>query len=139
MANCTDFCLSSLRCRILQDWSSTTTTTANKTCNFTGVTCKNFRVASIDLTNFDLNLDFESVSTYLVPLENLESLVLKNADLTGSVTSVARSQCGEFLKTIDLLLKTEFLDRVSEFLNLSTNAMDSPVIEIGISGFTIGL
>lgn len=66
MANCTDFCLSSLRFRILQDWSSTMTTAANKTCNFTGVTCKNFRVASIDLTNFDLNVDFESVSTYLV-------------------------------------------------------------------------
>ncbi|KAA8530960.1 hypothetical protein F0562_005673 [Nyssa sinensis] len=43
-----------------------------------------------------------SVSSSLITLSNLETLSLRNTNLTGSVTSVAKSQCSSVLRSIDL-------------------------------------
>ncbi|KAI5672806.1 hypothetical protein M9H77_13170 [Catharanthus roseus] len=125
---------------LLQDWSSNISP-----CNFSGISCKNSRVSSIDLSNFPLRINFSSVSTSLITLENLESLYLKNSNLSGSVTSVARSHCGSFLNSIDLaensisgpvsdILSFGVCSSIS-FLNLSTNSFDPPVKEQRTSGF----
>uniref|UniRef100_A0A5B7AE34 non-specific serine/threonine protein kinase n=1 Tax=Davidia involucrata TaxID=16924 RepID=A0A5B7AE34_DAVIN len=81
----------------LQNWLPN-----NHPCNFTGVKCKNSRVSSIDLSNFHLNLDFVSLSSSLITLSNLETLSLRNTNLTGTVTPVAKSQCSSVLSYIDL-------------------------------------
>nr|GLL41020.1 systemin receptor SR160-like [Ipomoea trifida] len=62
-----------------QNWVS-----SKSPCSFTGVTCKGSRVSSVDLTNTMLDVDFGLVSSYLLGLENLESLVLKNTSLSGN-------------------------------------------------------
>lgn len=125
---------------LLQDWLP-----SKNPCNFTGVSCRDSRVTSLDLTNYALSTDFNSVSSSLIPLQNLESLFLKNTNLSGSVLSVARSQCGTRLNTVDLAENT-ISGPVSDILsfkvcssilslNLSTNSMDPPVKVPGFSGF----
>lgn len=120
---------------LLQNWLSST-----DPCSFTGVSCKNSRVSSIDLSNTFLSVDFTLVSSYLLPLSNLESLVLKNANLSGSLTSAAKSQCGGPLDFIDLAENriSGPVSDISSFgvcsnlksLNLSKNSIDPPAKEI---------
>lgn len=128
---------------LLQNWLS-----SSDPCSFTGVSCKNSRVSSIDLSNTLLSVDFTFVSSYLLPLSNLESLVLKNANLSGSLTSAAKSQCGVSLNSIDLAENT-FSGPVNEIsslgvcsnlksLNLSKNFMDPPGKEL-FKGATFSL
>ncbi|GFY94182.1 leucine-rich receptor-like protein kinase family protein [Actinidia rufa] len=81
----------------LQDWLTT-----NFPCNFTGVSCKNSRVSSIDLNYKILDTDFSAVSSYILSLQNLESLSLKGSNITGSVASVAKTQCSPSLAAVDL-------------------------------------
>ncbi|OIT21226.1 PREDICTED: systemin receptor SR160 [Nicotiana attenuata] len=126
----------------LQNWLSST-----DPCSFTGVSCKNSRVSSIDLTNTFLSVDFILVSSYLLGLSNLESLVLKNANLSGSLTSAAKSQCGVSLNSIDLAENTISgpVSDISSFgscsnlksLNLSKNLMDPPSKEVKASTFSL--
>lgn len=116
---------------LLQNWLSST-----GPCSFTGVSCKNSRVSSIDLSNTFLSVDFSLVTSYLLPLSNLESLVLKNANLSGSLTSAAKSQCGVTLDSVDLAENTISgpISDISSFgvcsnlksLNLSKNFLDPP-------------
>ncbi|KAA8546925.1 hypothetical protein F0562_003354 [Nyssa sinensis] len=103
-------------------------------CNFSGVSCRNSRVSSIDLRNVHLNLDFASVSSSLITLSNLESLSLKNTNLNGSVSSIAKSQCSAVLSYIDLaenVLSGPIADLSSfagcsslKSLNISKNSLD---------------
>ncbi|GFY80211.1 leucine-rich receptor-like protein kinase family protein [Actinidia rufa] len=81
----------------LQDWLAT-----NFPCNFTGVSCKNSRISSIDLSYKILDTDFAAVSSYLFSLQNLESLSLKGSNITGSVASVAKTRCSSTLAAVDL-------------------------------------
>ncbi|XP_019191298.1 PREDICTED: systemin receptor SR160-like [Ipomoea nil] len=81
-----------------QNWVSSST----NPCSFTGITCKGSRVSSINLTHTMLSIDFGMVSAYLLSLENLESLVLKKANLSGSLASASKSQCAASLRYIDL-------------------------------------
>nr|GMD62713.1 systemin receptor SR160-like [Ipomoea batatas] len=69
-------------------------------CSFTGVTCKGSRVSSVDLTNAMLDVDFGLVSSYLLGLENLESLVLKNTSLSGN--NIPELMSFKFLSYLDL-------------------------------------
>nr|GMD65434.1 systemin receptor SR160 [Ipomoea batatas] len=69
----------------LQNWVSSST----NPCNFTGITCKGSRVSSINLTNTMLSIDFGLVSSFLHNLENLESLVLKNTNLSGNIPELS--------------------------------------------------
>ena len=60
-------------------------------CSFTGVSCRNSTVSSIDLSNIDLSADLELVSSSLLTLPGLESFVAKNCNLTGTVSWGSRS------------------------------------------------
>ncbi|XP_019177273.1 PREDICTED: systemin receptor SR160 [Ipomoea nil] len=115
----------------LQNWVSST-----DPCSFTGVTCKDSRISSIDLSNTILSADFSSISSHLLSLPNLESLVLKNSNLSGSLISASKSQCGVSLTHIDLAENT-ISGPISDIyslggcsslrsLNLSKNSMDPP-------------
>ncbi|PHT31812.1 hypothetical protein CQW23_28149 [Capsicum baccatum] len=127
----------------LQNWLSST-----DPCSFTGVSCKNSRVSSIDLSNTLLSVDFTLVSSYLIGLSNLESLVLKNSNLSGSLIAVAKSQCGVSLTSIDLAENTISgpVSDISSFgvcsnlksLNLSKNSIDPPGKEL-VKGATFSL
>ncbi|PSS21546.1 Systemin receptor like [Actinidia chinensis var. chinensis] len=113
----------------LQDWLTT-----NFPCNFTGVSCKNSRVSSIDLNYKILDTDFSAVSSYILSLQNLESLSLKGSNITGSVASVAKTQCSPSLAVVDLA-ENGLAGPISDlsgfspcssltFLNLSRNFLD---------------
>ncbi|KAL2521398.1 Protein BRASSINOSTEROID INSENSITIVE 1 [Forsythia ovata] len=117
-------------------------------CNFTGVFCKNYRVSSIDLSDSHLNTDFSSVANFLLGIQNLESLVLKNANLSGVLTSISRLTCSGFLNSIDLAengISGPVTDISSlgvcsglVFLNLSKNFMD-PFVKETTRGSPSGL
>ncbi|CAH9071162.1 unnamed protein product [Cuscuta epithymum] len=127
----------------LQNWVSS----AASPCSFAGVTCKSSRVISIDLTSVMLSVDFALVSSHLLSLENLESLVVKNTNLTGSLVSDSKSQCGGSLSYLDLA-ENSISGSVSDIsalsgwcynlktLNLSRNSMDLPGNGGGGSGET---
>ncbi|CAA2980479.1 systemin receptor SR160 [Olea europaea subsp. europaea] len=127
----------------LRDWVSTISP-----CNFTGVFCKNFRVSSIDLSGSPLNTDFSPVANYLLGIQNLESLVLKNTSLSGGLTSISRLTCTGFLNSIDLAengISGPVTDISSlgvcsglVFLNLSRNSID-PFVKETTRGFPAGL
>nr|GMD69905.1 systemin receptor SR160 [Ipomoea batatas] len=116
----------------LQNWVS-----SKNPCSFTGITCKGSRVSSINLTDTMLSVDFGLVSTYLISLENLENIVLKNTNLSGSLTFALKSQCSASLRYIDLA-ENSISGPVSDIyslglrcynlkaLNLSSNSMDPP-------------
>ncbi|KAM7523647.1 hypothetical protein LguiA_013549 [Lonicera macranthoides] len=120
--------------QLLQNWSPN-----NHPCNFTGVICKNSRVSSIDLSSIHLSVDYLSISYHLLTLPNLESLTLKNSNITGSIKSVARSQCTAAIRHIDLAenaISGSVYDLSSFaacsgllFLNLSTNKLDGTTDE----------
>ncbi|KAK6125748.1 hypothetical protein DH2020_040522 [Rehmannia glutinosa] len=103
-------------------------------CNFHGVSCKNSRVSSIDLSNSHLNTDLSTVATFLLSLQNLESLVLKNTNISGPISSVSRFSCNSFLNSLDLsenyisgpITDIPALRVCSNLvsLNLSKNSMD---------------
>ncbi|KAI3461985.1 hypothetical protein Pfo_018648 [Paulownia fortunei] len=109
-------------------------------CDFSGVYCKNSSVSSIDLSNYHLNTDFSKVASFLLSLQNLESLVLKNANISGAISSAPRFSCSSFLKSLDLA-ENAISGPISDvstlgvcsglvFLNLSKNWMDPFVKEV---------
>ncbi|KAJ4950992.1 hypothetical protein NE237_027824 [Protea cynaroides] len=81
----------------LQNWQPN-----QNPCNFTGVTCKESRVSALDLDYIPLNSDFRYVSSFLMSLERLERLSLKNTNITGNLTSASASTCSVLLSEIDL-------------------------------------
>ncbi|PHT49840.1 hypothetical protein CQW23_09587 [Capsicum baccatum] len=112
------------------------------------VSCNNSRVSSIDLSNTLLSVDFTLVSSYLIGLSNLESLVLRNANLNGSLIVVSKSQCGVSLTSIDLVENTISRHVYDSFsfgvcsnlksLNLSKNSINPPGNEL-VKGATFSL
>lgn len=116
----------------LPNWSTT-----NNLCDFTGVTCNiNSRVVSIDLSTKKLHLDFQKVSSFLLTLPNLDTLLLKNSNITGKFSLSARSQCSSVLTKLDLA-ENSISGPVSDVstlssciklksLNLSGNLMEFP-------------
>ncbi|KAL0395563.1 UNVERIFIED_CONTAM: Systemin receptor [Sesamum calycinum] len=110
-------------------------------CNFHGVSCNNnSRVSSIDLSNHLLDADFFKVASFLLSLQNLESLVLKNANISGAISSAPRFSCSGFLNSLDLAenaISGPVTD-ISAFgvcpalvsLNLSRNLVDLSVKEV---------
>lgn len=103
-------------------------------CNFHGVSCKNSRVSSLDLSNFHLDTDFSTVANFLLSLQTLESLSLKNSNLSGSISAVSRFSCGASFTSLDLS-ENSISGPISDipalgacpalsFLNLSKNSMD---------------
>ncbi|EPS58736.1 hypothetical protein M569_16077, partial [Genlisea aurea] len=83
---------------VLRSWQ----TAASSPCDFDGVSCRSSRVSSIDLSNLPLNADFSKVAAFLFPLQNLESLVLRNAGISGEISSSSRFSCSGGLNSLDL-------------------------------------
>ncbi|KAH6791347.1 Leucine-rich receptor-like protein kinase family protein [Perilla frutescens var. frutescens] len=103
-------------------------------CNFHGVSCKSSRVSSIDLSNFHLDTDFAAVANFILSLQDLESLSLKNSNISGSISAAARVSCSASFTSLDLSENT-ISGPISDipalaacpalsFLNLSKNSMD---------------
>ncbi|KAJ8447029.1 hypothetical protein Cgig2_033598 [Carnegiea gigantea] len=114
---------------ILQNWQQ-----GSNPCSFTGVSCNNnSRVASLNLTSLSLSSDFSSVSTHLFSIEQLTSLTLKSANVSGQLQPF--SFCSPSLAQIDLSENTISgpFSGVSNFgacsglrqLNLSSNLLDT--------------
>nr|BAC99050.1 brassinosteroid receptor [Pisum sativum] len=103
-------------------------------CSFTGITCNQTTVTSIDLTSIPLNTNLTVVATYLLTLDHLQVLTLKSSNITSSPISLSHTKCTSSLTTIDLSQNTisssfsdlAFLSSCSglKSLNLSNNQLD---------------
>ncbi|XP_042490846.1 systemin receptor SR160-like [Macadamia integrifolia] len=82
---------------VLQNWQPN-----QNPCYFTGVTCNDSRVSALDLSFLPLNSDFQYISSFLMSLERLESLYLRNASINGNLTSASASRCSALMSEIDL-------------------------------------
>ncbi|KAL3584023.1 hypothetical protein D5086_015084 [Populus alba] len=84
---------------LLQNWLPN-----QNPCTFTGVECHETtnRVTSIGLANISLSCDFHPVAAFLLTLENLESLSLKSANISGSISFPLGSKCSSVLSYLDL-------------------------------------
>ncbi|KAJ4787567.1 Receptor kinase [Rhynchospora pubera] len=81
---------------ILSDWNRT-----NAMCEFHGITCKSGHVSSLTIRGLPLRADFmNSVSAYILPLPNLETLTLHSTNLTGSISGPVN--CTVRLKELDI-------------------------------------
>ncbi|PON85647.1 Leucine-rich repeat receptor kinase [Trema orientale] len=107
-------------------------------CTFNGVTCVGTRVSAIDLSFVHLSTNLSSVFSSLMTLEGLESLTLKSANLSGSITPFpSGSKCGSLLASVDLSQNSLYgpISDISNLgscsslnsLNLSTNSLDFSV------------
>ncbi|CDY41977.1 BnaA01g05490D [Brassica napus] len=100
---------------LLPDWSP------NKNpCTYDGVTCRDDKVTSIDLSSKPLNVGFSAVASSLLSLTGLESLSLSDSHINGSITTF---KCSASLTTLDL----------------SRNSISGPVTTLSSLGSCIGL
>ncbi|XP_061375470.1 systemin receptor SR160 [Gastrolobium bilobum] len=118
---------------LLQNWLPN-----QNPCSFTGITCNQTYLTSIDLTSIPLGTNLTVISTYLLTLDHLQVLTLKSTNLTGSGAVGHSSKSTSSLTTIDLSQNTisgsfsdlSFLASCSNLqsLNLSNNLLefDSP-------------
>ncbi|KAB1210427.1 Brassinosteroid LRR receptor kinase [Morella rubra] len=116
--------------RLLANWLSN-----QDPCNFTGISCKDSRVSSIDLSSTPLCTNFSFVSAFLLSLDHLETLSLKDINLTGAISFNPGSKCNALLTALDLSknrLSGSFSDISNlgscsglKLLNLSSNLLDS--------------
>lgn len=90
-------------------------------CTFDGVTCKDNKVSSIDLSSKPLSVGFSAVASSLLSLTGLESLSLSNSHINGSITSGFK--CSASLTSLDL----------------STNSISGPVTTLSSLGSCLGL
>ncbi|XVF15025.1 hypothetical protein REPUB_Repub09cG0113900 [Reevesia pubescens] len=103
-------------------------------CSFKGVTCQDSKVSSIKISDTSLSTDFHFVAAFLLALENLESLYLLKANISGNISFPSGSNCSSLLTTLDLSQNTLSgpLSTVSNLgscsnlkvLNLSTNSLE---------------
>ncbi|XP_047955958.1 brassinosteroid LRR receptor kinase-like [Salvia hispanica] len=71
-------------------------------CNFSGVSCKHARVSSIHLSNHPLHTDFSTLAQFLLPLQHLQSLLLKNANISGTLHLPSKFSCPTSFTSLDL-------------------------------------
>ncbi|XP_050371527.1 systemin receptor SR160 [Argentina anserina] len=116
-------------------------------CLFSGVSCKQTRVSSIDLSFLPLSTNLTTVSTFLMTIDSLQSLSLKSASLSGPVSFSPKSKCSPLLSALDLshntlsgpLTDVALLGSCSALksLNLSSNLLDfnakDPAPRFGLS------
>ncbi|KAK9130081.1 hypothetical protein Sjap_010568 [Stephania japonica] len=129
---------------LLQNWMPN-----QDPCYFTGVSCKDSRVSALDLSSHILNLDFRYVASFLLGLEGLERLSLKNAALTGNLSSARGYRCSEVLSEVDLSVNgiSGSVSDVSslascqslKFLNLSKNSLSFAAPAKDSGGLRLGL
>ncbi|RID77135.1 hypothetical protein BRARA_A00065 [Brassica rapa] len=113
---------------LLPDWSP------NKNpCTYDGVTCRDDKVTSIDLSSKPLNVGFSAVASSLLSLTGLESLSLSDSHINGSITTF---KCSPSLTTLDLsqnsisgpVTTLSSLGSCTglKYLNVSSNTLDFP-------------
>ncbi|PWA47398.1 systemin receptor [Artemisia annua] len=83
--------------KLLPNWEP-----SNNVCNFSYVSCKNNKVASIDLSNNDLMVEYRSVADNLLTIETLESLNARNCNISGSIGLFRSGECSSSVELIDL-------------------------------------
>ncbi|XP_062147941.1 protein BRASSINOSTEROID INSENSITIVE 1 [Alnus glutinosa] len=71
-------------------------------CFFSGISCKDFVVSSIDLSRIPLRTNFSLVSALLLSLDHLETLSLRSTNLSGAVSFSPGSKCNTLLTGLDL-------------------------------------
>ncbi|CDY53185.1 BnaA06g40640D [Brassica napus] len=113
---------------LLPDWSPD-----KNPCTFHGVTCKEDKVTSIDLSSKPLNVGFTAVASSLLSLAGLESLFLSNSHINGSISDF---KCTASLTSLDLSMNSISgpVSTLSSFgsciglqhLNVSSNTLDFP-------------
>ncbi|KAJ4782542.1 Leucine-rich receptor-like protein kinase family protein [Rhynchospora pubera] len=110
---------------MLSNWNRT-----HAVCQFQGITCKSGHVSSLMIHDLPLTADFSLVSTYILPLPNLQTLTLHSTNITGSISKP--TNCTVKLKELDIFnngLHGSVSDAVSladscrslQSLNLSDN------------------
>ncbi|KAJ4965722.1 hypothetical protein NE237_017571 [Protea cynaroides] len=118
---------------VLQNWQPN-----QNVCNFTGVTCNNSRVTALDLSSLPLSSDFQFVSSFLMSLERLESLTLKNASVSGNLTSASASRCSGLLSKLDLSVN-HLSGSVSDVSSLSScSGLESLNLSSNFLIFSVG-
>ncbi|GMN33404.1 hypothetical protein TIFTF001_004130 [Ficus carica] len=124
---------------VLQNWVPN-----QDPCLFKGVKCDGARVSAIDLSFVSLGTNLSVVSSFLFSIDGLETLVLKSANLSGSISLPAGSKCGSFLAAVDLS-QNSFSGPISDLssfasclalksLNVSTNSLDFSLKDKDLSG-----
>ncbi|KAK9165728.1 hypothetical protein Scep_000919 [Stephania cephalantha] len=118
-------------------------------CYFNGVSCKDSRVSALDLSSRNLNLDFRYVASFLLTLERLERLLLKNNSITGNLSLARGFRCSEVLSELDLDVNglSGSVSDVSslsscqnlKFLNLSMNSLSFSAPAKDSGGLRLGL
>ncbi|KAF8048027.1 hypothetical protein N665_2714s0003 [Sinapis alba] len=113
---------------LLPDWSPD-----KNPCTFEGVTCKDNKISSVDLSSKPLNVGFSAVASSLLSLTGLESLFLSNSHINGSISGF---KCSASLTSLDLSRNSisgpvSTLSSLSsciglKFLNISSNTLDFP-------------
>ncbi|KAI4345157.1 hypothetical protein L6164_012309 [Bauhinia variegata] len=106
-------------------------------CSFSGISCKEALVSSIDLSFIHLSTNFSVVASYLLTLDHLEVLNLKSTSLSGTISVPSRFRCSSSLSSMDLSQNTlsgslsdlSSLGSCSSLksLNLSHNLLEFPV------------
>jgi hypothetical protein len=71
-------------------------------CSFPGVHCKNHRVTSVSLAGVMLNANFSAVASTLLHLSSVESITVRDANISGVLSTLRAVQCGEKLSLLDL-------------------------------------
>ncbi|XP_010515385.1 PREDICTED: protein BRASSINOSTEROID INSENSITIVE 1-like [Camelina sativa] len=94
---------------LLPDWSS-----SKNPCTFDGVTCRDNKVTSIDLSSKPLNVGFSAVAPFIMSFTGLESLFLSNSHINGSIAAF-NFKCSASLTNLDL----------------SRNSLSGPVTSLG--------
>ncbi|KAL9689695.1 hypothetical protein QQ045_010084 [Rhodiola kirilowii] len=126
---------------LLHNWLS-----GNDQCTFTGVSCKDgSSISVIDLGGISLGVEFRVVAEFLLPVSNLESLLLPKSNLSGSVL-IGKASCTNSLLELDLSgnALTGSLTDVGKLsvcaglksLNLSSNLIDFSGSDSGDFGLT---
>ncbi|PWA35721.1 Concanavalin A-like lectin/glucanase, subgroup [Artemisia annua] len=100
--------------KVLPNWIP-----SNNVCNFSYVFCKNNKVASIDMSNNDLSVEYRTVADNLLTIETLESLNARNYNISGTIGSFRSGECSS---TIGSFRSGECSSSV-EFLDLSVVLM----------------
>uniref|UniRef100_A0A2P2LN80 non-specific serine/threonine protein kinase n=1 Tax=Rhizophora mucronata TaxID=61149 RepID=A0A2P2LN80_RHIMU len=129
---------------LLQDWLPN-----HNPCSFARVKCLETGGVSVDLSFIPLSTDFRFVATFLLTLDNLESLSLAAANISGSITFPSGSKCSSVLSSLDLS-RNALSGSISQLsslescpalksLNVSSNLLDFSLIKEKWSGLKLSL
>ncbi|KAM0849472.1 hypothetical protein ACQ4PT_053714 [Festuca glaucescens] len=112
-------------------------TRGDSACQFPGAGCVGSRLSSLSLTGVPLDVDFRTIATTLLRLGSIQTVSLRDANVTGSLADASggRWRCGQTLAQLDLSGNVQLGGHVADAallagtcrglreLNLSGNAL----------------